>query len=482
MNWKAKLLVALGLLLTPAWGQPLGARILEITRNPRFEGSQWGIQVVSLDTGRILFDQNGGRFLVPASNAKLFTSAMALCRLGRDFRIRTSLYGPRPGPGGVVKGDLILFGRGDPTFLPRNRDHAVRPDPLESLATQAAAAGVKVVEGDVVGDESFFRTRPYGSGWEAEDRAFAYGADVSALTVHENMVTLRVYPGPAQGRPCFLFPMPGQGLLPMDNRTVTGAAADLRAEWEGDALVVTGALPRGSAPASLNVPVRDPARFAARLLRRALERHGIVVKGGTRAVHAFDRPRPLATAALDELAHLDSPPLQEIVRETLKDSVNLDAQLLLLQMGGSEEEGLKALQAFLAEAGVRPGDVLLEEGSGLSRKDLVKPRALTALLRYMRSRPEAAAFEAALPVAGVDGTLRDRLLETPALGVLRAKTGTLKYTSALSGYLRTPVGETLAFSILLNGYAQQPGQPSPQESVDAVAAALALEGRVPMAF
>lgn len=481
MNGPAKLLVALGLLVTPAWGHPLGARILEITRHPRFEGAQWGIQVVSLDTGRILFDLNGAKYVVPASNAKLFTTALALCRLGRDFRIRTSVYGPRPDPGGAVRGDLVFFGRGDPTLLPRARDHAVRPDPMESLAAQVQDAGVKVVEGDVVGDESFFRCRPFGSGWEADDRDFAFGTDVSALTVHENMVSLRIYPGTAPGRSCFLFPMPGLGLLPTANRTTTGPAVDLRAEWEGGTLVVTGALPRGAAPVTLNVPVRDPALLAARLLRRALERRGILVKGTVRVVHAFDRPRPLATAALNELAHVDSAPLKEIIRETLKDSVNLNAQLLLLQMGGSEEEGLKSLQSFLAEAGIRPGDVLLEEGSGLSRKDLVKPRAVTALLRYLRSRPETAVFEQALPVAGVDGTLRDRLTDTAAQGALRAKTGTLRYTSSLSGYVRIP-GETLAFAIFLNGYVQQPGQPSAQEAVDAVAAAVAQEGQAAVTF
>ncbi|BDU73857.1 D-alanyl-D-alanine carboxypeptidase/D-alanyl-D-alanine endopeptidase [Mesoterricola silvestris] len=451
----------LALILAPgAFAQPLAARLQALLQGPRFEASRVGVSVVSLDTGLPVFEQDAGKFFVPASNAKLFTCAMALCRLGPERRIRTSvLAGARPGPGGVLKGDLVLYGRGDPMLLARDHGYPGTPDPFEALAAQVALAGVREVRGDVVGDDSFFRTRPFGSGWESGDRDYAFGADVSALTVHDNMVDLRVYPG-RDGGPCFLFPMPGLGLLPLRNLTTTGPGPAPRALWEGEELVVSGALARDAAPATLAVPVRRPALFAAGLLRRALERHGVRVMGGTAA---------RTSTAPVELAFVESPAVRDLVRTTLKDSVNLYAQLLLLQAGGSEEAGLAALAAFLKEAGIAPGDVLLEEGAGLSRKDLVKPRALTALLKHMATRPEGAAFADALPLAAVDGTLRNRMGDSPAAANTRAKTGTLRNTHALAGYVTTAGGERLAFAILLNNHVS----PAPTADIDALANLLA---------
>ena len=458
----SRLLLALTLAL-PAGAQDLAARVLEHLRSPRFQASQWGVHAVSLDSGKVLVDEGAGKFLVPASNAKLFTCALALRRLGPDRTIRTSvLAAARPGADGLLKGDLVFYGRGDPMLMARWRGAPGRPDALEDLAAQVAAAGVRVVEGDLVGDDRYFQTGPCGSGWEVEDRAFAYGADVSALTIHDNMADLRVYPGSGPGAPCLLYPVPGLGLLPLRNLTATGQGPGLRALWRGETLEVTGGLPLEGPPAALAVPVRNPARFAAGLLRRALERHGVAVRGATRVATARDPGAPV------ELAWVASPPVRELVRATLKDSVNLYAQLLLLQVGRSEKAGLAELVAFLAEAGI-PQGVVLEEGSGLSRKDLVKPEAVTALLAYMSRQPEAAAFEAALPVAGLDGTLRNRLTGPATLANVRAKTGTLRYNHALAGYLTTAAGDHLAFSIILNNHVA----PGAADDVDAVATLLA---------
>jgi D-alanyl-D-alanine carboxypeptidase/D-alanyl-D-alanine-endopeptidase (penicillin-binding protein 4) len=456
-------ILLLALLLAPgAFAQALAPGIQAHLQAPRFEACRWGVSVVSLDTGRTLFEQDAGKYFLPASDAKLFTCAMILCRLGTERRIRTSVLADAlPGPGGILEGDLVFYGRGDPTLMAQGSGNA-----LEDLAAQVAAAGVKVVAGDVVGDASFFRTLPYGSGWEAGDRDYAFGADVSALSVHGNVATLRVYPG-REGGPCLLFPIPGLGLLPLRNLTLTGPGPELRAVWEGNELVVSGTLPPGAPPAAFQVPVRNPALFAAGLLRRALERHGIQVAGAVRSRDA-GQPPPA------ELAWVESPPLRELVRATLKDSVNNYAQMLLLQAGGSEEAGLAVLAGFLKEAGIPAADVVLEEGSGLSRKDLVKPRAFTALLRFMAGRPEGAAFAAALPVAGVDGTLRNRMRDTPAAGNVRAKTGTLRNTHGLAGYVTTAAGERLAFSVLLNNHVAEPGGPPASAELDVIPVLLAL--------
>ena len=471
------------LLLAPgahAAAPDLAERLLAQVSQPRFEAARWGVQVVSLATGRTLFEHNARQFFVPASTLKLFTSALALDALGPGYRIRTSLYGPGQPVAGVLRGDLVLYGRGDPSLLQRWRGGPTVPDALEELAAQVAAAGVRTVAGDLVGDDSFFATAPYGSGWEAGDLDRPFGAEVSALSIHDNTVDLRIYPGPAAGAPCFLFPMPGLGLLPLDNRTRTaadGPALQAHRELGASPIQVTGTLAPGAPPLQLTVPLHDPALVGAQLLRRALLRHGVAVTGQVRSIHA--RPAPLDPAALAELAHLASPPLAQLVRQTLKDSLNLNAQLLLLQAGlqgppglPAEQRGLAALDAFLRRAGLEPREVLAEEGSGLSRKNLVTPRAVVALLRHMA---QDAPFTDALPVAGVDGTLRQRLLGTAAQGVLRAKTGTMRYNHALSGYVTTAAGEPLAFAILLNNYRYDPttGATTPQGEVDALAAMLA---------
>ena len=481
---------ALGLLLAlqpaPAWAAPpqptaLAARIQQLISAPRFQAAAWGVKVLSLDSGRVLFAHHSDQAFTPASNAKLFTAALALQQLGPDFRIRTSLYGASaPDEGGVLHGDLTLFGRGDPTLMARGQGG---PDPLAELASQAWAAGVRTVDGDLLGDDSFFATACYGAGWECSDLPFAFAAETTALSIHDNTVELRVYPGTRVGQPCLIWPMPGQGLLTLVNhtRTQVGGQGVLSYRALGESsILVTGALAPGADPAQLTVTVHEPALWFAQLLERALRRRGIQVRGRVRAVHFHDRPIPLDPSQLVELGHLQSPPVANILRATLKDSINLNAQLLFLQAGaaaagtGPNHEGRAsaALDTFLAAAKL-PGGVFLEEGSGLSRKDLVTPDAVVALLAYLSHSPAAAAFRAALPLAGLDGTLRARMEGTRAQGQIQAKTGTLSHVYALSGYATSAAGERLAFSILLNNYLRGPKDPSPLATLDAIAVCLA---------
>ena len=465
----------------------LQARLAEQVAQPRFAAAMWGIKIVSLDTGKTLFEHNAHKLLKPASNAKLYTGALALDRLGPDFRIQTSLYAAaKPDESGTLGGDLIIFGRGDPSFSARfhDGDYALA---LEPLAQALVKAGVKRIQGDLVGDESFFRGPPLGSGWTWDDLQYYYGAEVSALTAQDNVVDLLFQPGPKAGAPGRITPMPSVNYLTFINQTETVTNGgklqiDLYRPLGGNVVQVTGTLPLGVTNHTDAVAVAQPARWFLALLREALARRGVTVAGGTRTANWLERQtNALDYARLVELAAVDSRPLAEIVRTMMKPSQNLYAQLLLLQVGvkarkkpetagqTTEEMGLIEMNKFLAEAGVKKGDVLLEEGSGLSRAALVTPNAIVTLLQFMSRHRHAEFFRDALPVAAVDGTLRHRLHGTVAAKNVRAKTGSLRYVNTLSGYVTTSAGERLAFSLMLNNYAGT----TARADLDAIAVQLA---------
>ena len=434
--------------------------------HPRLAAAQLGVKIVSLDTGKTLFEHNSGKLLKPASNAKLYTGALALGRLGPQFRIRTSCYAAaKPEADGTLTGDLTIFGRGDFSMAARfhGGDYTKALGPLVSAL---AAAGVKRVNGDLVGDESFFRGPPFGSAWTWDDLGNYYGAEVSALTHEDNVVDLVFKPGAALGQPVTITPKPATQFLQFINRTTTVPSGGKR-NLELHRPLATGAVYlHGSLPAddkgwidSMTVP--RPALWFLAQLRDALARNGITVTGllRTRDWLAAEAA-PVDYGKQMEIAFTESRPVSELVTQMMKPSQNLYAQLLLLQVGArtvkpgqtTEEAGLAEMQKFLAEAGVKRGAVLLEEGSGLSRGCLLMPDATVQLLRHMDKHPTAAVYHAALPLAGVDGSLKSRFTGTAAARNLQAKTGSLRYVNSLSGYVTTAAKERLAFSIMLNAY------------------------------
>jgi D-alanyl-D-alanine carboxypeptidase/D-alanyl-D-alanine-endopeptidase (penicillin-binding protein 4) len=515
----------------------LRGRIAAHIAQARFAPASWGVKIVSLESGKTIFEHNPEKYFNPASNAKLYTAALALERLGVDYRIRTSLYSAaRPDAAGTLKADLIVYGRGDPTMAARlnGGDYFKGLDPL---ITQLVTAGVRRIEGDLVGDESFFAGPPFGSGWEWDDLQAYYGAEVSALTIDDNALDLFVKPADRAGIPCRITTGPPTSLVTLINRTQTSPKGTesrivvYRPVGE-NIIYVSGRLPIDSSGYYSSVAVHNPAGLFAGLFRDALAQRGIAVTGRTRVIDwKYREVTPLDLTKLIELGSVESMPLGDIVRETLKPSQNLYAQLLLLQVGANAERGIGAgswgsgekslgerasaeqtarpspnprspapnpyatteemsiemMNDFLAQVGVKKGDVLLEEGSGLSRRDVITPEATVALLSYMSRSRWAEAYKNALPVAGVDGTLQNRMKGTSASGNVRAKTGTLRYVYTLSGYVTTAAGERLAFSIMLNNYynpertaalrdsssAGRAAPPAPRDDLDAIAIMLA---------
>lgn len=469
----------------------LRQRLTAVVSQPKYDAALWGVKVVSLNTGKTLFEDNARKLFSPASNCKLYTVALALERLGPDYRIKTSLYSSaRPDAAGVLNGDLIVYGRGDPTINARLHGGNIF-QALQPLVAALTKAGVKEIKGDLVGDASFIRGPEYGSGWSWDDAEYYYGAEVSALTVNDNILQFSAKPGRGVGVPCSLGVEPIPGYITFVNQTTTVAQRQRRyitfyRPLSGNVVYVSGQMPLGGSAYTDDVTVHNPAGLFILLLRDALERQGIHVEGRLRTVNRLERQAsPLNSHPLIELGSIESPPVRDLARLIEKPSQNLYDDLLLAQVGErsrtpdtppnltSEELGIRALDQFLPEAGIRRGDVFFEEGSGLSRNNLATPAATVALLQFMSRTPNAKAYFDALPIAGVDGTLRYRMKGTPAEDNVHAKTGSLRWAVSLSGYVTSAAGEHLAFSIMLNRYHNTDPNRSVRTDLDKIAELLA---------
>jgi D-alanyl-D-alanine carboxypeptidase/D-alanyl-D-alanine-endopeptidase (penicillin-binding protein 4) len=450
-------------------------KLTSFVSHPRFAAALLGVKVESLDTGKLVFEHNSTKLLKPASNAKIYSGALALDRLGPDFKIRTSFYATSPvSRYGTVKGDVIVYGRGDPSFSHRFNSGDYQKA-IDQLCDALINAGVKSIKGDLIGDESYFRGPRFGTGWSWDDLQYYYGAEVSALTLQENVVDLEFHPGDAIGAPVKITAKPPYPYLIFSNRTETVATNGKRSVQvyrpiDENVVYISGTLPMGDSALEESVAVHDAPRWFVTILRDALKKRGVKVSGKIRTANWLTRETdPLNYGRLTEIAYIESKPMAEIVKNMMKPSQNLYAHLLLLQVAekvrtqetkrmNSDDLGLAEMKKFLGEAGIDSGDVLLEEGSGLSRGCLLKPAASVALLKYMRKHRYASTFIDSLPIAGVDGTLRSRFKGTPAENNLKAKTGTIRYVNSLSGYMTNKAGENLVFSIMLNNYSGGDGR------------------------
>jgi D-alanyl-D-alanine carboxypeptidase/D-alanyl-D-alanine-endopeptidase (penicillin-binding protein 4) len=486
---------ALALFYSAAVGQAtndslaaLQSRLAALLDEPRFAQAQWGVKVVSLDSGRTLFERNADKLLKPASNAKLFTAALALDRLGPDYRIQTSFYAAaKPDAQGVIHGDLLVYGRGDPCFSARFNGGDYKKA-LQPALDALRAAGVKKIDGGVIGDESYFRGAPFGSEWSWQDLQEHYGAPASALTFQDNVIDLLFKPGGAVGDPCEIVTQPETSIITFSNHTQT-VPSDIFGQVRlyrplGESVVhAWGPVPLGSSGETESVSVPQPALWFVTMLKEGLTQQGVTVTGNVKQEDWLTREAsPIVWSNLTEVASVPSRPLAEIVKQTLKPSENLYAQLLWLQVGATsgtaenasgrstEAEGLAEMQKFLHSAGIRRSMAQLDEGSGLSRASLVTPGATVQLLTFMSTNRWRDAFVDALPVAGADGTLHHRFKGTVAAGNLRAKTGSLGGVNNLSGYVTTAGKEKLVFSIMLNNYREEA---EGRAAIDAVALQLA---------
>ncbi len=430
-------------------GSGLAARLDRLVADPALARAHVGLAVQVAETGEVLYENEAEKRFVPASNTKIVTAAVALDALGPDHRWTTTLIADGEVRGGTLEGDLWIVGGGDP-LLSRTE--------LATWPRQLRDAGITRIDGALVGDDRAFEAWQWSEGWAWDDLYAGWGAGVSALQLHPNTVRGFVVPGTAIGDPARIGQRGDGPVLPIANRVRTGApGSEVRLRFlpsaEGGPVELVGWVPQGPDSVSLFLATPHPTTYLLESLAQVLASAGIEVTGGWRRAGESDAP-----ARPGWSTELRSEPLSEVIAEMLKPSDNQVAETVLRTVGreagreGSAAAGLEVVEQTLSAWGIEPGAISLTDGSGLSRYNEVTPNAMLRLLRAMWRHAEFSVFEAAMPVAGVDGTLRRRLLGTPAVENVKAKTGSLTSVRALSGYLRDGAGETLIFSLLLNGY------------------------------
>jgi D-alanyl-D-alanine carboxypeptidase/D-alanyl-D-alanine-endopeptidase (penicillin-binding protein 4) len=451
----------------------------QATRSPGVQRASWGIVVHSLDRQERLFELNPRTLFVPASVAKLVSAATAADAVGWDYRFETTLNATGPIIDGVLSGDLLIVGSGDPTIGGRAGDD------LLHLVNAVKAAGIRRIDGRVIGDDDAVEEPRPQLAWAWDDLGYTAGALFGALNLAENRMTVTVTPGQAAGAAAALTVEPHAAYRPLANRVATGQPGAAQALWPeqrpGESyLTVAGTIPAGAPPARLNVAVGNPTFWFASVFRLRLQQQGVEVSG-----EAWDiddvTPAPDRASATVLYTHR-SHPLSEIVQPMLKESINLYGEALMRLNAApgvfpTNDAALDGVRRRLDAWGIAAGAQQVVDGSGLSRRDVISPEALLMVLQRMHDPTLQSPFMMALPVAGVDGTLDGRMRDTPAAGNVRAKTGTMSNIRSLAGYVTTRDGERLAFVAMINNF--EGTGAAANQALDAIAIRLANFSRSP---
>ena len=401
-----------------------------------------GVVVKSLTTGETLYEHNGEKLFIPASNEKIITSVAALSILKSDYRFKTEFYSGGGVSDGVLHGGLYIKGYGDPTLEAAH---------LGFITYQLKRRGIREIRGGITVDDSYFGPRRHAEGWKEEWKDDFYSPHISALSFNYNIIELKVYASKSGQRPTAKIEPAGTNIEIINKAITSGKKGALRTDWQNDSTIVLSGVIKPRATVVLKIPVKNPALVTGNVIKSALQQAGINVEG---TVTQGGIPRWASVI----YTHY-SDPLSSIITEYNKNSVNIIGENLIKVLGatykgtpGTWEKGSLVISEFLNSAGIDNG-FRVADGSGLSLNNRVSPDTLTEVLSYAyRNRLIASDFIVSLPVAGVDGTLKKRFRNSELEGRVMAKTGYLKNVRALSGYVFTKKGDVLVFSILSNGY------------------------------
>lgn len=426
--------------------------------NPVFARATIGVRVESLATGRVLYERDAEHLVMPASNMKVLTMAVAAQRLGWDFQYETKLEAAGAIENGTLHGDLVVTGAGDPSI---GSPDAGAAQIFQDWADALMKAGIRRVSGRIIGDDNAFDDQALGAGWAWDYLNAGYAAPSGALSYGENVVTVRIQPGAAEGAPATIDIRPAGHRFEIRNEAVTGAAgsqasASLVRTIGQRALVVRGRVPLGSPGVSRTTTIENPTEVFVETLRLTLAARGINVSGGAWDIDDIAEPPP---ANRRPIAARRSWPLSALAGHFMKESQNYYGEMLLKTVGrhasgtGSDESGRRAVRETLESWGIPADAFVIYDGSGLSRYNYVSASTMVAVLkRIWNDEALRGPFLALLPIGGRDGTLENRMKQPPLFGRVQAKTGTIANARALSGFLHTDAGETLVFSMIANDF------------------------------
>jgi D-alanyl-D-alanine carboxypeptidase/D-alanyl-D-alanine-endopeptidase (penicillin-binding protein 4) len=425
-----------------------------ILASPQLDRGFWGVLIKPVDRDETWYSRDANKLMMPASSLKVVTLAAAAEKLGWDYRYETKVFAVGTTGGGVLRGDLVVVGSGDPSLDDWAGD-ATRL--FGDWAAQLKAAGITAIDGRIVGDDNAFDDETSGLGWTMDDVATGFAAGVGALQFNEGNVQLRIGPGDAIGDKAIVTVAPGSGGLIVNNLIVTGppnsAGAVTRRRRPGSSRIeLTGTLPFRGRPFALNVSVENPTLYFVTALRDALIADGITVRG--QAVDIDDVSPAPSHDGIVPLISYQSPPLSVLATTMMKLSQNQYAEALLKTIGsGTAKGGSATVRTTLQSWNIDPAGVVQVDGSGLSRYDYITPEAMVAVLAHVgRSERLRAIYESTLPIAGRDGTIELRMKGTAAEGKALVKTGSMTGVRTAAGYVSTADGQMLAFAIFANNF------------------------------
>ncbi len=438
--------------------QRLSKEIDKYIGSEEFSNANWGVLIQSADTGEIIYSRNAQKLFMPASNMKIFVSASALLKFGPDFKLTTDIFTDGKIEDGILKGNLIIYASGDPTIGYKDNQQEI----FNKWAKELKAKGISKIEGDIIGNDDIFDDVLLGRGWSWDYLSDWYAAEISPFQFYENCIKVRCSPADKVGEPCKLEVTPVTNYISIVNNTRTVEKGLGKREIffnrasDTNIIEITGDVDIGSETFSDWGTIHNPTLFFLTVLKESFERNEIEVTG--KVLDNDDTDYNPNKENLTLLFSHQSPELKEILKTLMKKSQNLYSETLVRLLGyhygkeGSFSEGRKVVQNTLVRCGIDPDNYMMADGCGVCRYNFISPEQIVKIYKYMYHHRYFKEYYDALPIAGVDGTIKYRMRGTTAGGNVRAKTGTIDNARALSGYATTKDGETIIFAMIVNNY------------------------------